>query len=191
MLHKKCFKVFDVFSKNANFYFFPCGSYISANTKQQYFSIVNLVFIFRCSSTTTNPVCERRVNLLVYSLSLHRHSYIGFILVFASSIHNKQPSVYSYVINYISLLHRAHFIDSYLCSYFNKMSSIKWDLCWKSFNIGWHRYPFVCLFLNSRFNYFWWESEDHSIIFCESDRTWFFYPTFFCSKCRQGSRRKR
>jgi uncharacterized membrane protein YjgN (DUF898 family) len=27
--------------------------------------------------------CERRVNLLVYSLSLHRHSYIGFILVFA------------------------------------------------------------------------------------------------------------
>ncbi len=51
---------------------------------------VNLVFIFRCSSTTTNPVCEGRVNLLVYSLSLHRHSYIGFILVFASSIHNKQ-----------------------------------------------------------------------------------------------------
>ncbi len=54
------------------------------------FSFVNLVFIFRCSSTTTNPVCARRVNLLVYSLSLHRHSYIGFILPFASSIHNKQ-----------------------------------------------------------------------------------------------------
>jgi hypothetical protein len=53
------------------------------------FSIVSLVFIFRCSSTTTNPVCERRVNLLVYSLSLHRHSYIGFILAFASSFHNK------------------------------------------------------------------------------------------------------
>jgi hypothetical protein len=35
-------------------------------------------------------VCERRVNLLVYSLSLHRHSYIGFILALASSIHNKQ-----------------------------------------------------------------------------------------------------
>ncbi len=50
------------------------------------------VFIFRCSSTTTNPVCERRVNLLVYSLSLHRHSYIGFILAFASSIHNKQTN---------------------------------------------------------------------------------------------------
>ncbi len=32
----------------------------------------------------------RRVSLLVYSLSLHRHSYIGFILAFASSIHNKQ-----------------------------------------------------------------------------------------------------
>ncbi len=37
-------------------------------------------------------VCERRVNLLVYSLSLHRHSYIGFILAFVSSIHNKQTS---------------------------------------------------------------------------------------------------
>ncbi len=35
-------------------------------------------------------MCERRVNLLVYSLSLHRHSYIGFILAFASSIHDKQ-----------------------------------------------------------------------------------------------------
>ncbi len=56
------------------------------------FSIVSLVFIFRCSSTTTNPVCERRVNLLVYSLSLHRHSYIGFTLAFASSIHNKQTT---------------------------------------------------------------------------------------------------
>jgi hypothetical protein len=33
---------------------------------------------------------QRPVNLLVYSLSLHRYSYIGFILVFASSIHNKQ-----------------------------------------------------------------------------------------------------
>jgi len=38
-------------------------------------------------------VCERRVSLLVYSLSLHRHSYIGFILAFASSIHNKQQGV--------------------------------------------------------------------------------------------------
>jgi hypothetical protein len=42
---------------------------------------------------TTNPVCERRVNLLVYSLSLHRHSYIDFILAFASSIHNKQTNL--------------------------------------------------------------------------------------------------
>ena len=37
-----------------------------------------------------NPVCERRVNVLVCSLPLHRHSYIGFILAFTSSIHNKQ-----------------------------------------------------------------------------------------------------
>jgi hypothetical protein len=38
-------------------------------------------------------VCERRVDLLVRSLPLHRHSYIGFILAFASSIHNKQHIV--------------------------------------------------------------------------------------------------
>jgi hypothetical protein len=41
-------------------------------------------------SSNTNPVCERRVNLLVCSLPLHRHSYIGFILAFASLIHNRQ-----------------------------------------------------------------------------------------------------
>jgi hypothetical protein len=46
-------------------------------------------FYFRCYSSTTNPVCERSVNLLVYSLSLRRHSYIGFKLAFASSIHNQ------------------------------------------------------------------------------------------------------
>jgi hypothetical protein len=39
-----------------------------------------------------NKVCERRVDLLVCSLPLHRHSYIGFILAFASSIHNKQQT---------------------------------------------------------------------------------------------------
>ncbi len=38
-------------------------------------------------------VCARRVNLLVCSLPLHRHSYIGFILAFALSIHNKQPTI--------------------------------------------------------------------------------------------------
>ncbi len=54
------------------------------------FSFVNLVFIFRCSSSTTNPVCVRHVNLLVCSLPLHGHSYIGLSLAFASSIHNKQ-----------------------------------------------------------------------------------------------------
>ncbi len=46
------------------------------------FSFVNLVFIFRCSSSKTNPVCERNVNLLVCSLPLHRHSYISFIFSF-------------------------------------------------------------------------------------------------------------
>ncbi len=43
-------------------------------------------------SSTTNPVCERRVDLLVCSLPLHQHSCVGFILAFASSIHNKQLS---------------------------------------------------------------------------------------------------
>ncbi len=38
-------------------------------------------------------MCERRVDLLVCSLPLHRHSYIGYILAFASSIHNKQHYV--------------------------------------------------------------------------------------------------
>ncbi len=32
-------------------------------------------------------MCERHVNLLVCSLPLHRHSYVGFILPFISSIH--------------------------------------------------------------------------------------------------------
>jgi hypothetical protein len=40
-------------------------------------------------------VCERRVNLLVYSLSLHRYSYVGFILDFTSSIHNKQTMIHN------------------------------------------------------------------------------------------------
>ena len=48
--------------------------------------MVNLVFIFRCSSSTTNPVCVRRVNLLVCSLPLHRHSYIGFIFIFPEKV---------------------------------------------------------------------------------------------------------
>ncbi len=50
------------------------------------------VFKRECTLEFLNktPVCERRVNLLVYSLSLHRHSSIGFILAFVSSIHNKQ-----------------------------------------------------------------------------------------------------
>jgi hypothetical protein len=43
--------------------------------------MINLVSISRCSSSTTNPVCVRRVNslVLVCSLSSHRHSYIHLI----------------------------------------------------------------------------------------------------------------
>jgi hypothetical protein len=36
----------------------------------------------RCSTSTTNPVCARHINLLVCSLPLHRHSYIGFLFSF-------------------------------------------------------------------------------------------------------------
>ncbi len=75
----------------------------------QNLSFVNLVFIFRCSSSTTNPVYESRVNLLVLvcSLSLHRHSYIGFICNTRFIDHNKQAFVFS--------LHRYPF----LCILFN------------------------------------------------------------------------
>jgi hypothetical protein len=46
------------------------------------FSSINLVFIFRCSSSSSNPVSERRVDssTLVFSLPSHRHSEIGFYL---------------------------------------------------------------------------------------------------------------
>ncbi len=60
------------------------------------FSFVNLVFIFRSSSSTTNPVCARCVDLFVCSLPLLRHSHICFILVFASSFHNKQTASCDY-----------------------------------------------------------------------------------------------
>jgi hypothetical protein len=52
---------------------------------------INLVSIFRCSSSPSNPVYSRCVDssALGFSLSTHRHSYIG--LVFSSRvIHNKQ-----------------------------------------------------------------------------------------------------
>ncbi len=47
-------------------------------------SSINLVSIFRCSSSPSNPVYVRSVDSssLVFSLSSHRHSYIG--LVFSS-----------------------------------------------------------------------------------------------------------
>ncbi len=76
------------------------------------FSFVNLVFIFRSSSSTTNPVCERRVNLLVCSLPLHRHSYIDFILAFASSIHNKHLCNLPRSHQHTDTGFRFHFIDS-------------------------------------------------------------------------------
>jgi hypothetical protein len=45
------------------------------------FSSINLVFIFGCSSSPSNPVYARRVDSssLVFSLSSHRHSNIGLV----------------------------------------------------------------------------------------------------------------
>jgi hypothetical protein len=47
-------------------------------------SFYNLVFIFRCSSSPINPVYVSRVDFstLVFSLSSHRHSYIGLVCIF-------------------------------------------------------------------------------------------------------------
>jgi hypothetical protein len=45
------------------------------------FSSINLVFIFRCSSSPSNPVYVRRVDssTIVFSLSSHRHLFIGLM----------------------------------------------------------------------------------------------------------------
>jgi hypothetical protein len=62
-----------------------CGAYHFKNTYSPItlvnISSINLVSIFRCSSSPINPVYERRVDFsdLVFSLSSHRHSYIGFV----------------------------------------------------------------------------------------------------------------
>jgi hypothetical protein len=44
-------------------------------------SSINLVYIFRCSSPPSNPVCARRIDrlALVFSLSSHRKSYISLL----------------------------------------------------------------------------------------------------------------
>ncbi len=45
------------------------------------FSSINLVYIFRCSSSPNNPVYTRHVDSspLGFSRSSHRHSYIGLV----------------------------------------------------------------------------------------------------------------
>jgi len=52
-------------------------------------------------------VWEER-NLLVCSLPLHRHSYIGFILDFASSFHNKQPKTLCLSSAFALSIHNKH-----------------------------------------------------------------------------------
>jgi hypothetical protein len=44
-------------------------------------SSIDLVSIFRCSSSPSNPVCVRCVDFsdIVFSLSSHRHSYVGLV----------------------------------------------------------------------------------------------------------------
>jgi hypothetical protein len=54
-------------------------------------SLINLVSLFRCSSSKTNTVYGRRINsfVLVCSLSSHRHFFIPLIFGSCLSIHNK------------------------------------------------------------------------------------------------------
>jgi hypothetical protein len=60
-------------------------------------SSINLVFIFGCSSSTTNPVSARRVDssVLVFSLSSHRYSddISVFSLTLVLLIHNKMQQI--------------------------------------------------------------------------------------------------
>jgi hypothetical protein len=61
-------------------------------------SIGDLPLIITISDTCKNQSkrldFDNTINLsnLIVILALHRHSYIGFILAFASSIHNKQQN---------------------------------------------------------------------------------------------------
>ncbi len=56
------------------------------------FPSINLVFIFRCSSSPRNPVYPRRVDssVLVFSLSSHRHSFIGLVSLLCPFIVNQK-----------------------------------------------------------------------------------------------------
>jgi hypothetical protein len=60
-------------------FLFGCNKIISLSTENLSFS--NLVSIFRCSSSPSNPVYVRHVESSPsgFSLSSHRHSYIGFV----------------------------------------------------------------------------------------------------------------
>ncbi len=127
---------------------------------------------------------ERRVNLLVYSLSLHRHSYIGFILAFASSIHNKQTTSDSssahhaphdhilllYTVSEFSLsLYRHPFIYSLFTSHFTLIINNKIQFLWVSFywfviNQSVSRSRFIInnsVFSISRFTINNWVSRPH------------------------------
>jgi hypothetical protein len=61
-------------------------------------SSINLVSIFRCSSSPSNPVYARRVDssALGFSISSHRHSYKGLVF-------NRRISVHRFIINNRSL----------------------------------------------------------------------------------------
>ncbi len=55
----------------------------SVHTNAQNLSSINLVSIFRCSSSPRNPVYGKCINLssLAFSLSSHRHSYISLLFI--------------------------------------------------------------------------------------------------------------
>jgi hypothetical protein len=94
MLYGTCFALLNLYGEEFFFFNFHnllclCNKHLFANL-----SLINLVSIFRCSSSKTNPVYGRLVNsfVLVCSLSSHRHLFIPLIFgsrFIALSIHNK------------------------------------------------------------------------------------------------------
>jgi hypothetical protein len=90
---------------------------------------INLVFIFRCSSSTTDPVCARRVNLLVCSLPLHRHSYIGFLIDFTSSIHNNKLPDLMFTVYYVLKVGMSSSLTMYPLELYHTQKGTK-DVTW-------------------------------------------------------------
>jgi hypothetical protein len=80
------------------------------------FSFISLVSIFRCSSSTTNPVSVRRVDSSFLVLSLSSHLIINNNPVYPRRLDFSSLvfSLLSHRHSYISLLFTSRFIDSFI-----------------------------------------------------------------------------